>query len=58
MPLTKESLSSKIKAEIEASYGPADDPSILQKFADAIAKAVVDEIQQNALANTSTGVIS
>lgn len=49
MPLTQASLSTKIQTEIIALYGAADDSALLKKFADAIAKAVVDEIQANAL---------
>ena len=56
MPLTKESLSTKIQTEIIALYGAADDSSKLKDFADAIAKAVVDEIQANAVVTgTVTG---
>jgi hypothetical protein len=47
--LTQASLSSKLKSEIENLYGAADDNSLLVKFCDAIAKAVVDEIQANAV---------
>jgi hypothetical protein len=57
MALTQASLSSKIQAEIVALYGVADDPSRLQDFADAIAKAVVDEIQANAVVS-STGTVT
>ena len=53
MALTKESLSTKIQTEIIALYGAADDSSKLKEFADAIAKAVVDEITQNAVTSTT-----
>jgi hypothetical protein len=49
--MTQATLAARIIAEIVALYGPADDPAILQQFANAIAKAVVDEIQQNAQVN-------
>ena len=48
MALTQASLSTKIQTEIVALYGIADDSSRLKQFADAIAKAIVDEIQANA----------
>jgi hypothetical protein len=52
--LTQASLSTKIQTEIIAEFGAPDDAGILAKFADAIAKAVVDEIQANAVV-TATG---
>lgn len=52
MALTQASLSGKIKVEIQALYGPADNDATLTKFCNAVAKAVVDEIQQNAVVNT------
>lgn len=55
MPLTQASLSSRIVAAMTAEKGAPADPAELQKFADAIAKAVVDEITQNGLV---TGVVS
>ena len=56
MALTQASLSTKIQTEIVALYGIADDSSLLKKFADAIAQAVVDEIQANAVVSgTVTG---
>jgi len=56
MALTQASLSTKIQTEIIALYGVADDSALLKKFADAIAKAVVDEIQANAVVSgTVTG---
>ena len=48
MALTKVSLSAKIEAEIIALYGTPDDSAQLKNFADALAKAIVDEIQANA----------
>lgn len=48
MAISQSSLSSKIQTEIVNLYGIADDAQRLQDFADAIAKAIVDEIQQNA----------
>jgi len=57
MALTQASLSSKIQAEIINLYGVADDSAKLKDFADAIAKAVVDEIQANAVV-TTTGTVT
>ena len=54
MGLTQSSLSTKIQTEIVALYGIADDASRLKDFADAIAKAVVDEIQANAVVTVTT----
>lgn len=58
MALTQASLATKIQTEIVAEFGAPDDSSILQKFANAIAKAVVDEIQANAVVNTTGTVTS
>lgn len=49
MALTQASLATKIQAEIIAQFGAPADAGTLQKFANAIAKAVVDEIQANAI---------
>lgn len=57
MPLTQASLSTKIQTEIINIYGAAQSAAKLKQFADAIAKAVVDEIQANAVVNV-TGVQS
>ena len=57
MSLTQASLSTKIHTEIVAQYGAADDDAKLTKFCDAIAKAVVDEIQANAVV-TTTGTVT
>jgi hypothetical protein len=57
MALTKASLSGKIKTQIQALYGPADDGALLTKFCDAVAQAVVDEIQQNAVITFAPGDI-
>lgn len=51
MALTQASLSTKIQTEIIALSGAPDDAAMLQKFANAIAKAVVDEIKSNAVVN-------
>lgn len=58
MALTQASLSTKIQTEIIAEFGAPDDSSILTKFCDAVAKAVVDEIQANAVVNTTGTVTS
>lgn len=49
MALTTASLKAKIIAEISAALGAPADGAQLAKFAEAIAKAVVDEIQANAV---------
>ena len=54
MALTQASLSTKLQTEIIALYGAADDSSRLKQFCDAVAKAVVDEIQANATLVVST----
>ena len=58
MALTKASLSTKIQTEIVALYGVADNSALLKQFADAVAKAVVDEIQANAVVNTVVGGVT
>lgn len=60
MALTLASLSTKLQTEIVVLYGAADDAAKLKDFADAIAKAVVDEIQANAVVNVTnvTGVLA
>lgn len=55
MALTQASLSTKIQTEIIALYGPADNAALLKQFADALAKAIVDEIQANAEVVVSGG---
>lgn len=52
MPLTKASLSSKLETELDDILGIPADPALRKKVLDAIAKAVVDEIQQNAVVST------
>jgi len=51
MALTQASLATKIQTEIIAQFGAASDAGILNKFCQAIAKAVVDEIKANAVVN-------
>jgi len=53
MPLTQASLATKIQAEVIGLYGAPDSASILADFANAIAAAVVDEIQTNAVVTTT-----
>ncbi len=57
MPLTLAALSTNIQTELIEEFGAADDASKLKKFADAVAKAVVDEIQANAVV-PSSGLIA
>ena len=54
MPLTQAALATKIKDNLETEIGNvADDPNQMDKFAQAIAKAVIDEIQANAVVSTT-----
>ena len=53
MPISETSLSARIVTEITAQKGAPQDPARLKQFADAVAKAVVDEITQNAQATGS-----
>ena len=41
-------LSNELKTEIQALYGVADDAATLQKFTDAVARAVINHIKNNA----------
>lgn len=56
MALTQSSLATRIKDELENQKGAPADPDRLDEFAQAIAKAVVDEIQANAVVNTTVVV--
>ena len=49
MALSQATLAAKIVAEITALYGAPQNATILQNFANALAKAIVDEIQANAV---------
>ena len=54
MALTQAALATKIKNNLETEFGKvADDPNQMDKFAQAMAKAIVDEIQANAVVNTT-----
>jgi hypothetical protein len=46
--MTDAGLSAAIKAQIEAEFGTPSDSARLQKFCDAMGKAIVDYIQANA----------
>lgn len=58
MAIAQATLSTKIQTEIIALYGAPDDAAKLKDFADAIAKAVVDEIHANATITGSGTVTS
>ncbi len=45
MATSKSNLKANIKTELEAVFGVADDPNTLDKFAQAISNAVVDELR-------------
>lgn len=47
MPLSKSGLSTRLKDEIESNFGAAPFVADLQKFTDALANAIVDEIVEN-----------
>jgi len=53
MPITDVSLSARIVNEMTAQKGAPADPTKLKEMADAIAKAVVDEIKQGAVVTTT-----
>ena len=60
MPISKTSLSKRINDNIVAAMGappPSEKASDLKKMTDAIAEAVVDEIQEN-LTAVPTGLTS
>jgi len=58
MALTQAALATKIKNNLETNFAKvADDPNQMDKFAQAIAKAVVDEIQANAVVNTTVTTV-
>jgi len=54
MAISQATLATKIQAEIIAQFGAANDAGTLNKFAQAVAKAVVDEIHANAVVNVTT----
>jgi hypothetical protein len=47
MPMNIPQLSGEIKTAIQEEYGPADDSATLDKFCNAIAKAVINHIKIN-----------
>ena len=57
MGITSASLSTKLQTEIIAEFGAPQDSSQLTKFCNAVARAVVDEIESNAVVN-STGTVT
>ncbi len=57
MPLSQASLSSRLEAELDNILGSPQDSVQRKKVLDAIAKAVVDEITQNAVV-TTTGTVT
>jgi len=57
MPLSVSSLATKIQTEIIVEFGAPADSARLQKFCQAVARAVYDEITSNALVN-STGTVT
>jgi hypothetical protein len=52
MALTQSSLSGKLQTELSNVFTIVDN-DVLVQVCDAIAQAIVDEIQQNAVVNTS-----
>lgn len=57
MAMTKASLKSRIETEIQALFN-IQDASQLDKMSEAIANAVIDEVQINAQGTGSTNVTS
>lgn len=57
MALSKATLAGMIKANIETEFGPADDQAMLNKFAKAVADAVVDHITAEATITFNPGDI-
>lgn len=57
MAMSVSGLSAKIKAEVAASKGSADDQAKVDEMADILAKAIVEYIKANATV-TVTGVSS
>lgn len=58
MSLSDSTLSAAIQTELISQFGAVDDSATLQKYADAIAKAVVDHIKNAAVVNTTvTGTL-
>ncbi len=53
MTLSIPGLKADIKTELENEFGVADDPNILDKYANAIAKAVINHFEANAIINTT-----
>lgn len=53
MPISEASLSARIVSAMTSEKGAPADPSKLQEFANAVAKAVVEEITQNAVVTTT-----
>ena len=56
MPISKSSLSARIVAAARTELGAPADAAALTKMADAIADAVVQEIQQNLTAVVTSGL--
>jgi hypothetical protein len=54
MALSIPGLAGELKTEIEALYGVADDSATLQKFCDAVSKAVISHIIANAVVTSVT----
>lgn len=55
MAMSASGLKAKIKTEFDSAFGPAEDDSKLDKFAEAVAKAVVEYIQANATTTCGAG---
>jgi hypothetical protein len=49
MGMTNQGLSDVIYSEIQAFFGPSTNSVILREFSDALGKAIVEYIQQNAV---------
>ena len=59
MALTSSTLKAKITERIKALYGAdADDPAVLNKFSESVAKAVVQWMAANGIGAVSTPLAS
>jgi hypothetical protein len=56
MTLSATTLSSEIVSQFNSKFGAPADPTFLQKFADAVAAAVVTRIKADAVVTVAAGI--
>jgi hypothetical protein len=56
MALSVSELKSKIVSELQSAYGSPEDSEVQSKFAEAIAKAVIDHITSSATVTVQSGI--